>query len=289
MQIMPVARAEKTKTEKKFEEMKKKYSGKNKKYRQLSFRQATKIIYEREGIKGYYRGFFPSVGKAAFAAGIYFGALSKSKHVLGELSDNTRHVNICSALIARFFQCIFTNPIYVIKTRFEVIGFNEYTSIYDAFNKVMKNEGAKGFFQGLSVALLRDLPFSGLYYPLYEESKVVFGATLGLGDLNKYEQNDKQKLIILSACSAMNANVISCLITHPIDIIRTRILFRFYNKDPEQRYSNMADAVRKIYKHDGMQGFFRGMIPRVMRKGFGNVISWSAYEYLVDKRKIKIS
>ena len=136
---------------------------------------------------------------------------------------------------------------------------------------------------------MRDLPFSGLYYPLYEESKHVIGVLVGWGKLNKYEQNDKKKLIVLSAASAMSANIISCLITHPLDIVRTRILFRYYNKDPDQRYANMADAVRKIYRNDGLFGFFRGMIPRVMRKGFGNIISWTAYEYLVDKRKIKIA
>ena len=67
----------------------------------------------------------------------------------------------------------------MVKTRFEVIGFNEYNSVWDACQKIVKNEGYRGFFIGMRVALLRDLPFSGLYYPLYEESKVVVSAALG--------------------------------------------------------------------------------------------------------------
>ena len=35
--------------------------------------------------------------------------------------------------MARFVQCVITNPIYVIKTRLEVIGFNEYNGIFQAF------------------------------------------------------------------------------------------------------------------------------------------------------------
>lgn len=185
-------------------------------------------------------------------------------------------------------QCILTNPFYVVKTRFEVIGFNEYNSIWDACTKVVQNEGYRGFFIGLRVAFLRDLPFSGLYYPLYEESKVVVSAALGHKSLTEDSQNDTVSLVTISAISAMMANIMSCLITHPIDIIRTRILFQFYNKDPNQQYANLTDAFQKIYRNDGLGGFFRGMLPRVLRKGFGNIISWTMYEYLVDRRRIKI-
>ena len=59
----------------------------------------------------------------------------------------------------------------------------------------------------------------------------------------------------------MMANVMSCLITHPIDIIRTRILFQFYNTDPTQQYKGVSDAFAKIYRYDGIGGFFRGMLP----------------------------
>ena len=41
----------------------------------LNFSEATKVIYEMEGVKGYYRGMVPGVIKASVSAGIYFGAL----------------------------------------------------------------------------------------------------------------------------------------------------------------------------------------------------------------------
>jgi hypothetical protein len=28
-------------------------------------------------------------------------------------------------------------------------------------------EGARGFFTGLKISLIRDVPFSGLFYPIY--------------------------------------------------------------------------------------------------------------------------
>ena len=59
------------------------------------------------------------------------------------------------------------NPITVIKTRLEVIGFTEYTGIVDASRKIYAQEGAGAFFTGLKVSLVRDVPFSGVFYPIY--------------------------------------------------------------------------------------------------------------------------
>lgn len=59
------------------------------------------------------------------------------------------------------------NPIIVIKTRLEVIGFNEYYSLSDACRKIYVQEGALGFFTGMKVSIIRDVPFSGTFYPIY--------------------------------------------------------------------------------------------------------------------------
>lgn len=55
----------------------------------------------------------------------------------------------------------------MIKTRLEVVGFNEYTSMYDASRQIYRHEGMAGYFTGLKVSLLRDVPFSGIFYPIY--------------------------------------------------------------------------------------------------------------------------
>jgi len=53
----------------------------------------------------------------------------------------------------------------------EVLGFQEYNSLTDAIKKVYINEGPLGFFTGLKVSLIRDVPFAGIFFPLYELSK----------------------------------------------------------------------------------------------------------------------
>jgi hypothetical protein len=44
------------------------------------------------------------------------------------------------------------------------------------------------------------------------------------------------------------------------------------------------NAFVKIYETDGAAGYFRGLLPRIARKGMGSIIAWSFYEYLIDKK-----
>ena len=64
-------------------------------------------------------------------------------------------------------QTVLANPITVIKTRLEVVGFSEYTGVVDACQKIYAQEGMGAFFTGLKVSLVRDVPFSGVFYPIY--------------------------------------------------------------------------------------------------------------------------
>ena len=67
----------------------------------------------------------------------------------------------------RIMQSILANPIIVIKTRLEVVGFNEYNGLAHACKSIYLQEGMGAFFTGLKVSLIRDVPFSGIWYPMY--------------------------------------------------------------------------------------------------------------------------
>lgn len=80
---------------------------------------------------------------------------------------NDSKVHFTSSSLARVVQCVVSNPLIVIKTRYEVVGFNEYNSMLDACKKIYLNEGMQGFWTGLKISMIRDVPFSGIFYPIY--------------------------------------------------------------------------------------------------------------------------
>ena len=189
-----------------------------------------------------------------------------------------------AAAIARSLLTTLSNPLIVIKTRLEVLGFSEYSSLNDAATKIYNQEGAKGFFTGLKVSLIRDVPFSGLFFPIYEICKVFYSNILMFDYLDEARTNRAFYLALISSLSSITANFGSCLITHPLDIIRTRVFFQKFNKDQTQHYQSISTAILKIYEFDGFIGYFRGITPRIIRKGLGNIIAWGIFEYLMDRR-----
>ena len=97
-------------------------------------------------------------------------------------------------------------------------------------------------------------------------------------------QNRTLNLTIVASLASFSANLVCCVITNPLDLIRTRAYFQYHNKDESQRYKGITDAVINIYQREGAIGYFRGLLPRIMRKGLGSIIAWSFYEYLIDKK-----
>jgi hypothetical protein len=38
-----------------------------------------------------------------------------------------------------------------------------------------------------------------------------------------------------------------------------------------------------------MIGYFRGLVPRVVRKGLATIVAWVAYEYMINKEDAMIA
>ena len=97
---------------------------------------------------------------------------------------------------------------------------------------MLVREGMGAFFTGLRISLIRDVPFSGIFYPIYSffrsELTDLYGYEMGKGG----SQADRMKAIaVISSLSSFLANIVSCTVTHPLDLIRTRAYFKYYNTD----------------------------------------------------------
>ena len=81
----------------------------------------------------------------------------KSKQVVSEVS---------AGMAAGTCQVFITNPSEVIKVRMQVASANKPTVF-----SLLRELGPKGLYRGASACFLRDIPFSGIYFPLYFLSK----------------------------------------------------------------------------------------------------------------------
>lgn len=101
----------------------------------------------------------------------------------------------------------------MLKTRFEIVGMNEYKSIYDAIVTIKKQEGVKGFYRGIIPTLIRDVPASGIQYSCYQNLLKLYTFLF-----NKMPQDKNYVIAGIGSISS----VIALLICYPFDNIRVR-------------------------------------------------------------------
>ena len=190
--------------------------------------------------------------------------------------------DLCAATTARTLQAFLVNPILIVKTRFEVVGFNEYKGMMDAFVQIFRREGLRSFFtNGITVALVKDVPFAAIQFPIYQQIRLLLQEA---GRRAHMAIDSTQIKCAINASSIFCATFVSCLVTNPLDVIRTRIVFQYYNQNTQQHYISILDAVRKMLKYDGISGLFFGLQARFMKKVLGAVIAWTIFEYLKDSQ-----
>lgn len=70
-------------------------------------------------------------------------------------------------------QVVFTNPLEIVKIRLQVAGEIASGKKVRAW-QVVKELGLFGLYKGARACLLRDVPFSAIYFPAYAHTKAAF-------------------------------------------------------------------------------------------------------------------
>jgi solute carrier family 25 aspartate/glutamate transporter 12/13 len=128
--------------------------------------------------------------------------------------------------------------------------------------------GAVGLYKGASACLLRDIPFSAIYFPAYAHLKKDYfkespSHKLGIG-----------QLLVAGAIAGMPA----AYFTTPADVIKTRL--QVEARKGQTHYKNIAHAASTIWREEGLRAFFKGGPARIMRSSPQFGCTLAAYEFL---------
>ncbi|KAM3618661.1 uncharacterized protein V6R79_023200 [Siganus canaliculatus] len=119
--------------------------------------------------------------------------------------------------------------------------------------ELLKTKGVTGLYRGLGATLMRDIPFSVVYFPLFAH----------LHQLGQHSSEDSSVPFYWSFMSGCMAGCVAAVAVSPCDVVKTR-LQSLKNGANEESYNGVVDCVRKIMRKEGPRAFLKGASCRAL-------------------------
>jgi solute carrier family 25 aspartate/glutamate transporter 12/13 len=174
-----------------------------------------KKVYRNEGFVGLYSGLGPQLVGVAPEKAIKL-TMNDLVRSLTKNDDGSIALwaEVLSGSVAGGSQVVFTNPLEIVKIRLQVQGENAKMSGIPRKSAItiVKELGLLGLYKGAGACLLRDIPFSGIYFPVYANVKKHW-----------FGESEKKKLNLVELlASGAIAGMPAAYFTTPADVIKTR-------------------------------------------------------------------
>ncbi|KAI1312886.1 mitochondrial carrier domain-containing protein [Xylaria venustula] len=230
-------------------------------------------VIANEGFRGLYSGVLPQLVGVAPEKAIKLTVNDLARGIFTDKKSG--HIAVPFELLAGgsagACQVVFTNPLEIVKIRLQVQG--EMVKATEGAQKrsamwIVRNLGLKGLYKGASACLLRDVPFSAIYFPTYSHLKKDF-----------FGESPTKKLGVVQLLTAgAIAGMPAAYLTTPCDVIKTRLQVEARKGDTN--YTGLRHAAQTILKEEGFRAFFKGGPARILRSSPQFGFTLAAYEVL---------
>lgn len=209
---------------------------------------------------------------------------------------------------------LFTNPIEVVKTRFQVQGellrsgstsSKQYSNMFDALYKISKYEGIRGLQGGLIPAAAYQVMMNGTRLGMYAPLQRLYSKYLNTGLVNrpvdtftKQQQRGESINIhdaikpnmLINILAGTSSGVAGAFLGSPFFLMKVRLQIaqqarknmtvnnNIHSVGTQHHYSGMLSGLSQVYRSDGIRGLFRGVQAAMIRVGMGSGVQLATYD-----------
>ncbi|KAK3500096.1 mitochondrial carrier domain-containing protein [Neurospora hispaniola] len=188
-----------------------------------------------------------------------------------------------ASLLAGAATQIITNPIWVLKTRMlstDRLAADAYPSMFTGAVRLFRSEGILGFYRGLGVGMLA-ISHGAVQFAVYDPARRMYIASRDAkrrlaGQDIASEEGESQRIsneatIVLSTV----AKLVAGTATYPLQVMRARLQ---HHQADELFGRGIGGVVAKLWREEGFRGFYRGMMPGVVRVLPATWVTFLVYE-----------
>nr|CDS15889.1 solute carrier family 25 0 [Echinococcus granulosus] len=254
----------------------------------MSSAEALSTIVKTEGMLSLWSGLSPTLMMALPQTVMYYSLNDWLKHRISlyyissecQVYQTTQFMNIIPPIvgvISRVFSVFTISPLELMRTKLQSKPMT-VRSFYETARSTVIQGGIRSLWIGVGPTLLRDVPFSAIFWYTYDYNK------------NKYRQTRLQVSSNEEASATLEFPVVffygatagfaAGVITHPFDVIKThRQLELGAALFGQKAYSKSTwKALQQLYKQKGVEALFSGFTPRLLKTTTASALMVSVFE-----------
>jgi solute carrier family 25 thiamine pyrophosphate transporter 19 len=193
-----------------------------------------------------------------------------------------------------------TYPFDLLRTRFAASAEDKvYSSLRYAVGSIYSAEGSRGFFRGLSPAIVQVVPYMGLFFLSYETIRSNLPRSVFPGSSSESTSSSEPKgakaylPLSTAALSGTLASVVAKTGIFPLDLLRKRLQVqgptrtRYLHHNIPLHAGGIIATAKEIVLREGVRGLYRGLTISLVKAAPASAITMAVYESVLKKLKSK--
>ncbi|MCJ1377517.1 hypothetical protein MMC17_000612 [Xylographa soralifera] len=151
----------------------------------------------------------------------------------------------------------------------------KYRNMAQTFYTIVKEEGTSALFNGMSLTALRQATNVSVNLTVYSKLKEY---------LQEWQPayKGKELPVYQTALIGLVAGTAGPISNAPIDALKTRVQ-RAPAEVGQSGLSHTVSITRDLFRKEGYSALYKGILPRVMRIGPGQAITYTMYEFFKNR------
>lgn len=242
-------------------------------------------VYRENGYIGFWSGTSVGILMSAPNTILYMTAYEETKDFLKtQFSGSLNKLSPAFAgAFARLFSVTVISPLEMIRT-LQTGGIRK--SFFHLSKEIVHSKGIIGLYSGWTSTVLRDCPYSAIYWLCFEMFRPViseFEQSIKKNP-NKNDHRGPKKIIsienknsystISTFVSGASGGLVAAFFTHPFDVLKTQQQMSLMSN------KNKRLSIKSIYFKEGFKALFSGLSMRLITVIPASAIMVTIYEYV---------
>ncbi|EDV37232.1 uncharacterized protein Dana_GF11531 [Drosophila ananassae] len=253
---------------------------------------AFKALYVEEGFRGLMRGHNAGQVLSISYALTQFWSYEQFRfhaHHVAYLNDRPFLLYFLCGGFAGCLGAVAAQPFDVVRT--QVVAADPTTgrsrmSTVEGLRRIWTKEGMAGISRGLQFTLVQIFPLVGANFLFYKYLNAMVLA------FNQYQERSKGNVSANRShdisgfhlfVNGALAGVAAKILVYPADLLKKRIQLKGFKGDRQSFGRNpdcptVLECIGTTYKEEGIGGFYKGMVPTLLKAGFTSALYFTIYD-----------